>query len=108
MNNEIQSILNEIGLKRAALSEFITALLSILQRKIDKTLPALLNNNLLFSHFMHQSLAFDLTLREEYLYVPFGFDQWDGLIQHVLKSTQTLQKWIDIEKDSIYPMRKLN
>jgi RAD50-interacting protein 1 len=99
MNNEIQSILNEIGLRRSALSEFITALLPILQRKIDHIMPDLLKNGSLLSHFMHENLVFDSYLREAYLYLPSGQEKWDGLIQHSLKSPRVFATWRDTEKD---------
>ena len=101
MNNEIQSILNEIGLRRSALAEFITALLPILQRKIDYIMPDILKNGSLLSHFMHENLVFDTRLREEYLYIPSGKEKWDGLIQHSLKSQRVFATWRDTEKDCI-------
>lgn len=99
MNNEIQPILNEIGLKRSALAEFITALLPTLQRKIDHIMPDLLKNGSLLSHFMHENLGFDSTLRETYLYIPYGKEKWDGLIQYSLKSPRIFATWRDTEKD---------
>ena len=102
MNNDIQSILNELGLKCAALAEFITALLPILQRKIDNIMPDLLKNPSLLSHFMHENLAFDTNIREEYLYIPAGKEKWDGLIQHSLKSPRVFATWRDTEKNCFY------
>src|SRR5436190_12472108 len=101
MNNEIQSILNEIGLRRSALAEFITALLPILQRKIDHIMPDLLKNGALLSHFMHENLVFDSHLREENLYFPSGKEKLDGLIQHSLKSPRVFATWRDTKKDCI-------
>ena len=103
MNNEIQLILNEIGLRCSALAEFITALLPILQHKIDYIMPDLLKNPSLLSHFMHENLVFDTTLREEYLYVPAGKEKWDGLIQHSLKSPRVFATWRDAEKNCLNP-----
>ena len=106
MNNEIQAILNQVGLRRSALSEFITALLPILQRKIDHIMPDLLKNGALLSHFMHENLVFDTTLRDEYLYIPFGKERWEGLIQHSLKSPRNFATWRDTEKDCTTLSRK--
>lgn len=105
MNNEIQLILNEIGLGRSALAEFITALLPILQRKIDHIMPDLLNSGSSLSHFMRENLVFDSTLREQYLYIPSGKDKWDGLIQHSLKSQRVFATWRDTEKNCISLLR---
>ena len=99
MSTEIQSILNEIGLRQSALSEFITALLPILQRKIDRVIPDVINNARLLSHFMHENLVFDSTLRERYLFLPAGKEKWDGLIQHSLSSPRVFITWLDVEKD---------
>ena len=99
MNDEIQPILNEIGLKRSALTEFITALLPILHRKVGHLIPDILKNGSLLSHFMHENLVFDTTLREEYLYVPFGESSWEGSIQHSLKAPRIFKTWLDTEKD---------
>jgi hypothetical protein len=104
MNTEIQSILNEIGLRRSALSEFITALLPILERKSDCIMPDLLKNAQLLSHFMHENLVFDSALREQYLYVPSGNEKWVGLIQHALKSGRVFTTWRDVEKDCKVPL----
>jgi RAD50-interacting protein 1 len=95
----VQSILNDIGIRRNALYEFITALLPILRRKIDHILPQLLKNPPLFSHLMHENLVFDTTLRDEYLYLPFGQEKWEGTIQQSLKSQRVFSTWRDIEKD---------
>lgn len=103
MNTEIESILNEIGLRRRALSEFITAMLPILERKIDRIIPDLLKNAQLLSHFMHETLVFDSALREQYLYIPSGSEKWIGLIQHALKSPRVFATWLDIEKDCKVP-----
>ena len=103
MNNEIQSILNEIGLRCSALAEFITALLPILQRKIDYIMPDLLKNPSLLSHFMGENLAFDAILRNEYLYIPAGEEKWDGLMQHSLKSPRVFAAWRDAEKSCMNP-----
>jgi hypothetical protein len=99
MNTEIQSILNEIGLRRSALSELITALLPILERKTDRIVPDFLKNAQILSHFMQENLVFDLALREQYLYLPSGSEKWVGLIQHSLKSQRVFATWRDVEKD---------
>jgi RAD50-interacting protein 1 len=103
MNNEIQTILNEIGLRCSALAEFITALLPILQHKIDFIMPDLLKNSSLLVHFMRENLVFDTTLREEYLYIPAAKEKWDGLIQHSLKSQRVFATWRDAEKNCAFP-----
>jgi RAD50-interacting protein 1 len=103
MNNEIQSILNEIGLRRSTLAEFITALLPIITRKVDHIMPDLVQNGSLLSHFMHENLVFDAEIQERYLYLPFGQDKWEGSVQHALKFPRAFATWRDVEKDCITP-----
>jgi RAD50-interacting protein 1 len=107
MNHEIQSLLNDLGIRRTAMSEFITALLPILERKIDHIMPVLLQNASLLSHFMHENLVFDIALNDQYLYIPYGKDEWNGLIQHSLKSPYVFQKWLEIEKDCMLSILKV-
>jgi len=99
MNQEVQMILNELGLRRSALAEFITALLPILHHKIDSIMPDLLKNAPSLSHFMHENMVFDSSLRENYLYIPFGKEFWEGSMQHSLKSPWIFKTWRDVEKD---------
>ena len=99
MTNQVQLVLNEIGLRRSALNEFITALLPTLQQKIDHILPELIKNDRLLSHFVHENLAFDSALRKQYLYLPYGDKQWDGLVQHSLKSQRVFALWKNAEKE---------
>jgi len=48
---------------------------------------------------MHENLVFDTTLREEYLYLPHGQGEWEGSIQHALKSQRVFKTWRDVEKN---------
>ncbi|KAJ6262705.1 hypothetical protein Dda_1261 [Drechslerella dactyloides] len=86
-----------------AVQEFITALLPIVRRKIDSDLPALASQGPLASHFVQQALKFDATLREEYLYSPFGIDpdDWRGVTHEVLtvNDSDFFKKWLAVEKD---------
>src|SRR5271154_6214266 len=91
------------AMRCSALAEFITALFPILQHKIDYIMPDLLKNPSLLSHFMHENLVFDTTLREEYLYIPAGKEKWDGLIQYSLKSPRVFATWRDTEKNCLNP-----
>jgi hypothetical protein len=99
MSHDIQTIHNQLGLQQSALTEFITVLLPILQRKFDHILPDLRKNGFLLSHFMHESLSFDSVIREKYLYIPTGNDKWEGLTQYFLRSPTTFKTWRNAEKD---------
>jgi RAD50-interacting protein 1 len=101
MNTEVQTIMNEIGLRRTAMTEFITALLPIITRKMDHILPELITSGPLLSHYMHENLVFDTTLQDDYLYIPFNQESWRGSIQHALKSPRIFNTWRDVERDCI-------
>jgi RAD50-interacting protein 1 len=99
MRTEVQTILNDLGIERNALTEFITALLPILQRKIEYISPELLQNGSLLSHFVYESLSFDKAIYDKYFYVPTGRDRWDGITQHFLESPRNFKTWRDVEKN---------
>lgn len=101
MQNDLQSILNETGFNRIAITEFIAALHPILERKINHILPELLGNSSLLSHFVHEALSFDRKVREEYLFVPYGRDSWEGITAYALRSASTFNAWQKAEKDCI-------
>ncbi|KAK6332816.1 hypothetical protein TWF696_002838 [Orbilia brochopaga] len=100
----LQGILDTNGLgDHDAVQEFITSLLPIVRRKIDSDLPALAAQGPLASHFVQQAIKFDATLREEYLYSPFGIDpdDWMGVTHEVLtvNDSDFFKKWLAVEKD---------
>ncbi|KAF3938505.1 hypothetical protein ABW19_dt0206149 [Dactylella cylindrospora] len=100
----LQDILDGDGLGgRDALHEFITSLLPILRRKIDNDLPALAAQGPLASHFIQEVMKFDASLREEYMYSPFGIDldDWKGLTHEVLvvNDGEFFKKWLVVEKN---------
>ena len=53
-----------------SISAFITALLPLLKEKCLSLLPQLVHEPQLLSHFVHELMSFDTTLRETWLYRP--------------------------------------
>lgn len=85
---------------RDAVTEFITALLPILRRKIRQLLPEITEEAQLLSHFIHETIKFDATLREDFGYCPYGLPgAWKGITHEVLVIQGGFSGWLKVEKD---------
>ncbi|KAI9823285.1 MAG: hypothetical protein M1832_002509 [Thelocarpon impressellum] len=81
-------------------SALVTALLPMLRRKIFATLPEISGQPQLLSHFMHELMSFDTTLRDEWGYNGGnGVDGWKGLTWEVLVKKDWFGKWLQVERD---------
>ena len=83
-----------------ATSALITALLPMLRTKIFSTLPQVAGQPQLLSHFMHEVMSFDTTIREEWRYD--GGDRtkgWKGLAWEVLVQQDWFGQWLQVEKN---------
>lgn len=81
-------------------SAFIAALLPMLRRKIFALLPQLSTQPQLLSHFMHELMSFDTTLKDEWGYDGAGgADSWKGLTWEVLVQRDWFPKWLQVEKE---------
>jgi hypothetical protein len=87
-----------------AMSAFITALLPMLRAKIGALLPHVANQPQLLSHLMHEVMAFDTTIREEWRYDGgYGIDGWKGLSWEFLVQADWFGRWLQVEKDCTDP-----
>ena len=79
----------------------------MLRHKISKLLPAIANQPQLLSHFMHELMSFDTTMRETWGYDGGdSLEGWKGLTWEVLVGQEWFSKWLAVEKDcelSHYP-----
>jgi RAD50-interacting protein 1 len=84
-----------------ATSAFISALLPIVKGKILSLLPQISSQPQLLSHFMHELMSFDSTLRESWAYTPFphSLSDWKGLTWSVLVTHNYFNTWLKTEKD---------
>ena len=90
---------------RDAVLEFITAVLPMLRRRIRNLLPQIVNHAQLLSHFIHEMIKFDIVLRDEYLYAPYGTHAdaiWKGITHEVLVKDDWFLQWLKVEKDCEY------
>lgn len=83
-----------------ATSAFITSLLPMLRKKTFASLPRIAGQPQLLSHFIHELISFDTTLRDEWAYSPAkGDGEWKGLTWEVLVAKDWFGRWLQVEKD---------
>ncbi|KAI0768609.1 TIP-1 family-domain-containing protein [Trametes elegans] len=86
--------------------EFSLQLLPMLERKLRRTIPALLSHPPILAHTIYQALAFDTALKDE------GFDlpgttaasaddtdaHWDGISEVILGRKEWFDAWVEGER----------
>ncbi|KAK4553478.1 hypothetical protein LTR86_009535 [Recurvomyces mirabilis] len=81
-------------------SALITALLPMLQGKLSSMINQMGDQSQLLSHLVHELIAFDTTLLDEFLYTPLSpIIPWRGLAYYVLDTCGYFQTWLDAERD---------
>jgi hypothetical protein len=92
-----------------ATSALITALLPMLRAKIGSLLPTVATQPQLLSHLVHEVMAFDTTIREEWGYdAGFGLEGWKGLSWEFLVQGDWFGRWLQVEKDCMCCPRDTN
>ncbi|CEP12104.1 hypothetical protein [Parasitella parasitica] len=76
-----------------AKDQFIRGLLQDITRKLEHTMPQLLNQSNWLSHTIHQVLEFDKSLQEE-----FAYDQYGTLSNVILGNSVWFDAWFQAEK----------
>jgi RAD50-interacting protein 1 len=84
-----------------AISSFITALLPLVIGKSLSILPHIASHSQLLSHFMHEVMSFDESLRESWNYTPQPgiFADWKGVTWTLLDQHGYFQQWLKVEKE---------
>lgn len=84
-----------------ATSAFITALLPMVSAKCLSSLPQISTNPSLLSHFVHELISFDSTLRDSWVYtpVPQMLLDWKGLTWSMLTTHGYFDAWLQVEKN---------
>ena len=81
-------------------SALITALLPMLRRKISVFLPSIAKQPQLLSHFIHELIAFDVSIKDEWAYDGGnGVEGWRGLAWEVLVQQDWFGAWLNVEKN---------
>ena len=81
-------------------SAFITAVLPMLRRKISTYLPRISKQPQLLSHFIHELVSFDVSLRDEWGYDGGSrIEGWKGLAWEVLVKKEWFSAWLEVEKN---------
>ncbi|RMZ81835.1 hypothetical protein DV738_g2138, partial [Chaetothyriales sp. CBS 135597] len=94
--NELELIYSD------AVSEWITALLPLALTKSLSILPQLSSHPQLLSHFIHEVMLFDHTLRETWAYTPSpdpASPEWKGLSGDILTTHGFFDTWMLVEKE---------
>ncbi|KAL8849798.1 MAG: hypothetical protein Q9221_005214 [Calogaya cf. arnoldii] len=80
-------------------SALITALLPMLRRKVFGVIPQIAKQPQLLSHFIHELMSFDISLRDEWGYDGgCGIEGWKGLTWEVLVKKDWFGRWLEVEK----------
>jgi len=84
-----------------AVSSFINGLLPMVVVKCLSVLPQISSQPQLLSHFIHELMAFDGTLRDSWAYTPVPrlFTEWRGVTWSMLTTHGYFQPWLEVEKD---------
>ncbi|RMD41438.1 hypothetical protein DV735_g3685, partial [Chaetothyriales sp. CBS 134920] len=85
-----------------AVSEWITALLPLALAKSLSLLPQLSSHPQLLSHFIHEVMLFDNTLRDTWAYTPSpdpAAPEWKGLVGDILTTHGFFNTWMLVEKE---------
>ncbi|KAL8844378.1 MAG: hypothetical protein Q9176_001288 [Flavoplaca citrina] len=80
-------------------SALITALLPMLRRKVFGVIPQIGKQPQLLSHFIHELMSFDTSLRDDWNYDGGnGVEGWKGLTWEVLVKQDWFGRWLEVEK----------
>jgi len=84
-----------------ATSSFVTSLLPMVSTKCLSLLPQISTQPQLLSHFVHELMSFDNTLRDNWGYTPTPgpFSEWKGLTWSMLTTHGYFNPWLNAEKD---------
>ncbi|KIW40541.1 uncharacterized protein PV06_07727 [Exophiala oligosperma] len=84
-----------------AISTFITALLPLVLAKCLSFLPQISQQPQLLSHFMHELMGFDASIRDTWGYVPIPrmLTDWKGITWNVLNTHGYFGAWLAVERD---------
>lgn len=84
-------------------SALITALLPMLRHKISSIMRLVAKQSQLLSHFVHELMSFDISLRDEWGYDGgCGIDGWKGLTWEVLVKGKWFDRWLEVERNCEY------
>ncbi|EXX69896.1 uncharacterized protein OCT59_005441 [Rhizophagus irregularis] len=99
LTGAVQAIVDDAGFEKYhAKNEFIRCLLVAVTRKLNNSVPTLLNSPQIFSHTVFETLQFDQTLRELHMYTPPGQDEWGGCVEVFTGKKEWFKAWLKVEK----------
>ena len=78
-------------------SEFICGLLKVVVEKLEHSIPKIIDDDNVFSHFIDELLLFD-----KELYMVHNYHSIEHGCLHVLTSDACLQRWVELERKCKY------
>ena len=79
----------------------------MLRSKIFALVPKIAPEPHLLSHFMHELMSFDTSLKEDWNYDGgHGIDGWKGLTWEVLVKKDWFSRWLEVERDCEWSSRR--
>ncbi|KAL1916497.1 uncharacterized protein VTP21DRAFT_5688 [Calcarisporiella thermophila] len=101
LSTKIQDIVDEAGYGvYDTRNDFVRGLLTLVEGKLERTLPNLLETPSYLSHTVYETLLFDQTLREFHQYYPPGTDDWQGgCVEVITGRHEWFSAWFDMEKE---------
>lgn len=83
-----------------ASSAWITALMPLLRRRLQNILPQIVKQPSLFSNLIHEVMAFDGKIAEDWDYTPLSTAiPFRGLSHYILSELEYFPAWFSVEKD---------
>ncbi|XP_074606073.1 RAD50-interacting protein 1-like isoform X2 [Acropora palmata] len=96
LQHTIQPILQRTDFKSVdAKAEFISGLLKIVEKKLEKSIPLVLDDDNLFSHLIDELLLFN-----KELHLNHHYNSIEHNCLHILTTDACLQRWVELERNT--------
>ena len=83
-------------------AEFISGLLKVVEKKLEKSIPLVLDDDNLFSHLIDELLLFS-----KELHLIHHYHSIEHNCLHILTTDACLQRWVELERNSKWIRVKL-
>jgi hypothetical protein len=95
----VQALLREAGYERAsAMNDFVGLLLGFVTRRLEQTMPELLELPPIMAHTIFQALQFDQEIKDRYHYEEDEGVEWQGTANTILGNAGWFDGWKAAEK----------
>ena len=77
--------------------EFICGLLKVVVQKLEHSIPQIIDDDILFSHFIDELLLFN-----KELHMTHNYHSTESGCLHVLTTEACLERWVELERNCEY------